>query len=249
MKLNLSGRAVAVILLVNLNTSMAMAAIALDRTRVIYNAGDKAISLSISNENKQLPFLAQSWLTDEQGEKISSPLMVLPPVQRVEPGERSQIKIQALPAAESLAQDRETLFYFNLREIPPRSDKPNTLQIALQTSIKLFYRPQAIVPGEAERLTPWQQQLTLTRRDDRYQIANPTPYFITLVDARHHQKSTTAAGFAPLMIAPRDKAWLGGSLSSLGSEPVLTYVNDYGGRTELKFRCEADRCRAVVEHK
>jgi len=248
MKLILPGGIAAVILLVNLNTSTAVAAIALDRTRVIYNADDKAVSLSISNENKQLPFLAQGWLTDAEGEKISSPLVVLPPVQRVEPGERSQIKIQALPAANLLAQDRESLFYFNLREIPPRSDKPNTLQIALQTSIKLFYRPKSIVPGEAERLTPWQQQLTLTRQDERYQIDNPTPYFITLVDARHYQKSTTAAGFSPLMIAPRDKAWLGGSLASLGSQPVLTYVNDYGGRVELIFRCEAGHCWVVVKN-
>lgn len=247
MKLNLPGCTTVVALLVHLNIPTAVAAIALDRTRVIYNAGDRAISLSISNENKQLPFLAQGWLTDEQGAKNSLPLVVLPPVQRVEPGERSQIKIQALPAAERLPQDRESLFYFNLREIPPRSDRPNTLQIALQTSIKLFYRPPAIVPGDAERLTPWQQQLMLTRLNDRYQIDNPTPYFITLVDARSNQNNTTATGFAPLMIPPRDKSWLGGSLSSLGSAPVLTYVNDYGGRVELKFRCEADRCRVAKQ--
>jgi P pilus assembly chaperone PapD len=48
------------------------------------------------------------------------------------------VKVQALPAAKSLPQDRETVYYFNLREIPPRSDKANTLQIALQTRIKLF---------------------------------------------------------------------------------------------------------------
>ncbi len=32
----------------------------------------------------------------------------------------------------NLPQDRETVYYFNLREIPPKSNKPNTLQIALQ---------------------------------------------------------------------------------------------------------------------
>ena len=118
------------------------AAIALDRTRVIFDGGQQSVSLSVSNQNKQLPYLAQGWLEDEQGNKIQSPLTVLPPVQRIEPGKPSQVKIQALPAAKQLPQDRETLYYFNLREIPPKSNKPNSLQIALQTRIKLFYRPR-----------------------------------------------------------------------------------------------------------
>ncbi len=87
--------------------------------------------------------------------KITSPLIVLPPVQRLEPGKSSQMKIEALPDVK-LPQDRESLFYFNMREIPPKSDKPNTLQIALQTKIKLFYRPEAIAPQQNS--APWQEK-------------------------------------------------------------------------------------------
>lgn len=76
----------------------AQAAIALDRTRVIFDGGVQSVSLSVSNQNKQLPYLAQGWLEDAQGNKIQSPLTVLPPVQRIEPGKPSQVKIQALPA-------------------------------------------------------------------------------------------------------------------------------------------------------
>ena len=130
------------------------AAIGLDRTRVIFDGGKDATSVSITNNNTQLPYLAQGWIEDEAGEKITTPLIVLPPVQRVEPGKQSQVKVQALPAAKSLPQDRETVYYFNLREIPPRSDKANTLQIALQTRIKLFYRPQAIAPSQQDLSTP-----------------------------------------------------------------------------------------------
>ncbi|MYQ00706.1 molecular chaperone, partial [Salmonella enterica subsp. enterica serovar 4,12:i:-] len=55
-------------------TQQAFAAIALDRTRVVYNGGEKSISLSISNENKNLPYLAQAWIEDAQGNKVTSPL-------------------------------------------------------------------------------------------------------------------------------------------------------------------------------
>ncbi|WP_437611683.1 fimbria/pilus periplasmic chaperone [Erwinia sp. V71] len=222
--------------------SDARAAIALDRTRVIYNAGEKAVTLSISNENRQLPYLAQAWLADEQGEKVTSPLIVLPPLQRVDPGEKSQIKIQQLAAVSVLPQDRETLFYFNLREIPPRSDQANTLQIALQTSIKLFWRPQAIVVADAAA-APWQLRLELLQSGTHYQVRNPTPYYVTLVDAQPGQGKPTVADFEPVMIAPYSEAPLGVTVSALGSEPVLTYVNDYGGRPVLHFHCTTGTCR------
>ncbi|CAI1109041.1 MULTISPECIES: fimbria/pilus periplasmic chaperone [Serratia] len=223
----------------------AQAAIALDRTRVIFDGGQNSVSLNISNQNKQLPYLAQAWLEDEQGTKIQSPLVVLPPVQRVEPGKPSQVKIQALPAAKQLPQDRETLYYFNLREIPPKSDKPNTLQIALQTRIKLFYRPAAIAPQQ--NAAPWQEKLTLSKQGDKYQVNNPTPYYITIVDASSKKGAEGVKGFEPLMVPPKGNISLGVSATALGSSPVLTYINDYGGRPPLTFNCSGGSCQVVPE--
>ncbi|CAI0768832.1 Chaperone protein papD precursor [Serratia marcescens] len=225
----------------------AQAAIALDRTRVIFDGGQNSVSLNLSNQNKQLPYLAQGWLEDDQGNKIQSPLVVLPPVQRIEPGKPSQIKIQALPAAKQLPQDRETLYYFNLREIPPKSNKPNTLQIALQTRIKLFYRPAAIVPNRTDMATPWQEQLTLTRQGERYQVNNPTPYYITIVDAGSKKGGEGVKGFEPFMIAPKSQASLTVGAAALGGSPVLTYINDYGGRPQLSFSCSGTSCKVVPE--
>ncbi|MCO7580385.1 MULTISPECIES: fimbria/pilus periplasmic chaperone [Pseudomonas chlororaphis group] len=221
-----------------------LAAVSLDRTRVIFTGGEKSVSLSISNQNSQLPYLAQAWIENEQVEKITSPLVVVPPIQRLEAGGNSQVKIQGLPELAQLPQDRESLFYFNLREIPPRSDKPNTLQIALQTRVKLFYRPAAIAPRAGINEAPWQEKLTLTRQNDRYLVNNPTPYYVTLIGAAPNLKADDIAGFKPLMIAPRDQLDLGVSSTALGDKPVLTYVNDYGGRPQLQFSCAITTCTA-----
>jgi chaperone protein PapD len=223
----------------------AQAAIALDRTRVIFDGDQKSVSLNISNQNKQLPYLAQGWLEDEQGNKIQSPLAVLPPVQRVEPGKPSQVKIQALPATKLLPQDRETVYYFNLREIPPKSDKPNTLQIALQTRIKLFYRPAAI--AVQKNADPAQEQLTLSRQGDKYVVNNPTPYYVTIVDASSKKDGAGVKGFEPFMVPPKGNAPLSVSAASVGSAPVLTYINDYGGRPQLTFSCSGSSCKVVPE--
>jgi P pilus assembly chaperone PapD len=218
------------------------AAIALDRTRAIFNGADKSLSLSVSNQNQELPYLAQAWIEDASGNKVESPLTALPPLQRIEPGVKSQVKIQAVGGENLLAQDRETLFYFNLREIPPKASKPNTLQIALQTRIKLFYRPQAIAITRAGQTNPYQKQLTLTRRGDHYVVNNPTPYYVTLAGARSHQQGESITGFTPIMVPPKGSATLGGNANALGSSPVLTYINDYGGRPTLTFGCDGMTC-------
>ncbi|CAI1595908.1 Chaperone protein papD precursor [Serratia quinivorans] len=240
---------ISALLLSALAAEQAQAAIALDRTRVIFNGDSKSVSLNISNENKQLPYLAQGWIEDAQGNKITTPLTVLPPVQRVEPGAKSQVKVQGLPAANSLPQDRESLFYFNLREIPPKSDKPNTLQLALQTRIKLFYRPKAIAVTNSEAAVPWQEQITLSKQGDKYQVSNPTAYYVTLVDASSKKDGASAPGFEPLMVAPKSKDTLSVSAAALGATPVLTYVNDYGGRPQLTFRCGGASCQVNTDKK
>jgi chaperone protein PapD len=228
-------------------TAQSQAAIALDRTRVVFDGSQKSISLNVTNENKNLPYLAQGWLEDEHGNKINNPLIVLPPVQRIEPGKSSQVKIQALPAAKKLPQDRETLYYFNLREIPPRSDKPNTLQLALQTRIKLFFRPKSIMQARADMATPWQEKLTLSRQGDKYVVKNPTPYYITIVDISKEKGGLSVSGFLPFMIAPEGEMTLDVTLALVGKNPVLTYINDYGARPQLIFNCAEVTCKLLSQ--
>lgn len=226
------------------------AAIALDRTRVIYDGAQKSVSMNVSNDNKQLPYLAQGWIEDEHGKKISSPFAVLPPVQRIEPGEKSQVKVQAMPAVAQLPQDRESLFYFNLREIPPKSTKPNTLQLALQTRIKLFYRPKGIeLSRSAAGDSSVQEKLVLQQQGGSYVIKNPTPYYITIVGVKKSASGAEVQGFKPVMVPPKAEAPMGVSAAAAGSSPVLVAVNDYGGRPELQFTCGGSTCSAKAVKK
>lgn len=53
-------------------------ALTVDRSRLILNQGEKSISLNVTNRNEKDPYLAQGWMEDVDGKKISGPLMVLP---------------------------------------------------------------------------------------------------------------------------------------------------------------------------
>ncbi|MGL6165634.1 MAG: fimbrial biogenesis chaperone, partial [Aeromonas veronii] len=94
MKKLLSYICLAALGMTSLNVS---AAIVLDRTRAVYPGGAKSISLNIKNENQKLPYLAQAWIEDAQGQKISSPFVVLPPVQRVDANQKSIVRIASVP--------------------------------------------------------------------------------------------------------------------------------------------------------
>lgn len=225
----------------SLNTS---AAIALDRTRIIFDGANNSVSMNLTNKNQNLPYLAEGWLETEKGEKINSPFIVLPPIQRIEAGDKSIVKIQANPTVAKLPQDRESLYYFNMREIPPRSKTPNTLQIALQTRIKMFYRPAAVAEMSKKK-KDWQKQIILQENGSGYIITNPTPYYVTLTNFRSSKNGKNVSDIKALMIAPKDSAQLNIKSSILGPHPVMEYIDDYGGRPVVTFDCQGGTCHAT----
>ncbi len=215
------------------------AAIALDRTRAIFPGNEKSISLTVSNENKEKPYLAQAWLEDKNGNKISSPFMVTPPVQRIEPGKKSMVRINALPAAAALPQDRESVYWLSVREVPPKSERPNVLQVALQTRIKLYYRPAAIIP---ERFSRWDNQLILHRVSGGFKIENPTPYYMTVISISGAANKIDH-DFKPVMIAPKSSE----TVKAISTNtPFVTTINDFGGKPTLEYRCSGEICKGIL---
>lgn len=215
------------------------AAISLDRTRAIYEGGSNALVINITNDNKQLPYLAQTWIENDKEEKIETgPLIATPLVQRLEPGDKGLIKISSTPDIDQLPTDRETLYYFNVREVPPKSEDNNVLQIALHTKIKLFYRPQSIL---REGNAIWQDQLVLNKLPNGYKIDNPTPYYITIFGIGGSESDAINSDFDSIMIAPKSSSMIN---SKIYPTPYLSYINDYGGRPTIKFQCQDSRCIA-----
>ncbi|MGX9738683.1 fimbria/pilus periplasmic chaperone [Pseudocitrobacter corydidari] len=237
-----SSKIVATTLLLSAISFSAQASVTPDRTRLIFNESEKSISVTLRNNDPKLPYLAQSWIEDEKGNKISSPLAVLPPVQRIDAMMNGQVKIQGLPDIHALPNDRETLFYFNVREIPPKSNKANTLQIALQTRIKLFWRPKALAKTSLQQ--PWQHKVTLNRNGQSFTVNNPTPYYVIISNASLQKEGDPAAGFSPMVMPPKTSQPLNVKMDVV---PVLTYVNDYGARMPLYFHCAGNACQVDEE--
>ncbi|WP_213033228.1 fimbria/pilus periplasmic chaperone [Acinetobacter sp. ANC 4558] len=227
-------------------STLSHSAITIDRTRAIFNGSQKSMTLIVSNKNNKLPYLAQAWVENSDSQKVSFPFIVLPPLQRIEPGQSNQIRIEASTKINELPQDRESLYYFNVREVPPKSDKPNVMQIALQSKIKLFYRPASLELNSTEMMNnPWQDKLQLIKQNGGVTAKNPTPYYITILSIRQSKTSADAENFEATMISPFSQEALPIKAQWLGSSPAVTYINDYGGRIQMQFQCEINNCNVI----
>ena len=96
---------------------------------------------------------------------------------------------------------------------------------------------------------PWQEKTQLIKQGDQYIIKNPTPFYITIIGAAERKDSPVNQNFKAVMVAPFSEEKLGVPSSTVGSNPVLTYINDYGGRPKLQFKCQANTCQVVPENK
>ncbi|WP_213133178.1 fimbrial biogenesis chaperone [Citrobacter sp. FP75] len=219
------------------------AAIQPDRTRIIFNGNEKASSLKIENQSKQLPYLAYSWIENEKGNKDDTFLVALPPIQRLNPSAISQVRIVKQDKARSLPQDRESLFYFNIREIPPAPENKGSnaiVQMALQSRLKLFWRPAALKKKPGAEV---EHQLKINQQGNTLQVNNPTAYYITLAFFGKDDKSQLS-GFNSEMINPFSSTTLNAG-SYHGNTYVLGYMDDYGGLRLLNVKCHG-QCDLIV---
>ncbi|MEY1196512.1 molecular chaperone, partial [Providencia rettgeri] len=92
-------------LLTLINT--ANAGVIIGGTRVIYNEGNKDVSISVENPDK-IPYLIQSWI-DNIDEKKQSDFSITPPLFRLNTDRTNALRI--FLTENKLPNDRESLFW------------------------------------------------------------------------------------------------------------------------------------------
>lgn len=164
----------------------ASADIVISGTRIIYPQSVKDVVISLENRG-QRPLLVQTWLDDGRDttnpQELKLPFVITPPVSRVDPHKGQSIRITYL--GQPLPQDKESMFWFNALEIPPKAklkegESPNQLQLAFRTRIKLFFRPDGLkgTPGQAVKDLKW----SLQKQNGNYALVaqNSSPWNVSL---------------------------------------------------------------------
>lgn len=191
------------LLLMMVGSTSAIASVIAERTRVIFSEGSTEESLQLVNSNSY-PVAVQVWVDDGDlmatPEKAISSVLVLPPLFRLQPQAQRSLRL-ILSGANKLPVDRESAFWLNVYEIPPKSttkvDDESFVTLALRMQYKVFYRPKSLpAPGETlgKALT-----FTLARSGDSalIKVNNPTPYYASLASLK-----LGSAEALPDMVAP-----------------------------------------------
>ena len=204
------------------------ASMVIDGTRIIFS-GDKKESAVRATNMGETPSLTQVWVDDgrvqNQPEKDAAPFIVLPPIVRIEPGKGQSWRL--VFNGSRLPQDRESLFWFNLLDIPPEPKNGKTdnyVQLAIRSRIKLFYRPAGVAAEKiaAEKALSW----ALAPTGNGLRVSNASSRYITIdsitLNGQKHAVGMVAP-FSSLEIAPK-----GVALRTLPAKFSFTTINDYG---------------------
>ncbi|HDQ6741188.1 TPA: fimbria/pilus periplasmic chaperone [Escherichia coli O128AB:H2] len=192
---------VLLLLLFACHSTVANAAVALGATRVIYPANQKQVLLPVTNNDPASVYLIQSW----QGKKENT-LRIINATNHQLPG------------------DRESLFWVNVKAIPAMEKdqkNENTLQLAIISRIKMFYRPTnlAMAPEEAPAM------LRFRRSGSKLTLINPTPYFITVTNMKAGNSNLPNT-----MVPPKGEVSVDITHAATGDISFQT-INDYGALT------------------
>ena len=230
---------VAVLAITSITAALpATAGVVVNGTRVVYPAAKREVTISLQNAG-QTPSLVQAWLDagdihSKPGES-KVPFVLTPPLFRLDP-----TKVQSLRLVythDPLPADRESLFWLNVLDIPPRAaanaDLPNQLDLAFKHRMKVFFRPPGLAGSAAD--APARLTWKLVSKDGKFtaiQATNPTAYHISLT-----QIVATVGGHAITIKADMVDPFAGRSFDlpdagTAASGAVVVeywYVNDYGG--------------------
>lgn len=185
----------------------AQAGLVLQSTRLVISPNARDVTLAVRNAGSG-PVLAQSWLDDGNADAAPAdmrvPFVLAPAVVRVDPDSGAVLRLSY--TGEPLPTDRESLFYLNILETPPRDpNDTNVLIFQFRSRIKVFFRPPSLRPyvQAAPDLLTWKLQPG-ARGGQALEVSNPTPYYVSFasVDLVAGGKRTELAGG---MVAPFDK--------------------------------------------
>ncbi len=226
-------------------SSSSIADIVISGTRVIYKSDQKSVNVRLENKGNN-PLLVQSWLDtgDDNAEpgSITVPFTATPPVSRIDAKRGQTIKLM-YTASTSLPKDRESVFWFNVLEVPPKPDaekvaNQSLLQLAFRTRIKLFYRPDGLKgnPSEAPLALKWSWSGSEGKASLR--VANPTPYYVSFSSGDLEASGKRYPIDVKMIAAFSDEVMkVTGLNGKANSAKVHFYaINDFGGAIEGNAR-------------
>jgi P pilus assembly chaperone PapD len=199
-------------------------------TRVIYQSKEKEANLSLSNSGEDgVPYLVQSWVSAfDNRDESADEFIITPPLFRLDANSQNILRIIATNA-QNLPVDKESLFLLNVKAIPAMTDEQrsqNVLQIALKTTIKLFYRPAGLKGSLPEAV----EQLQWRVEGGKLSVHNPSGFNVVVSELLINNSASKGI---PEVIKPGSTVTAPIPLKN-SDTLELSYINEYGSTVKAK---------------
>lgn len=193
-------------------------------TRVVFQSKEKEASLALSNSGEDgVPYLVQSWVSPfDNRDDSSDEFIITPPLFRLDAKSQNNLRIIATHT-QNLPTDKESLFLVNVKAIPAMSAEQrnqNVLQIALKTTIKMFYRP-ANLKGTLPQAV---EQLQWRAEGGKLTVHNPSGFNVVVSELLINNSASKGM---PEVIKPLSTVTTPIALKN-SDTLVLSYINEYG---------------------
>lgn len=220
------------------------AGVVLNGTRFVYPSQEKEITIKLINQGKG-PVLVKTWIDSgdmaAQPETIKVPYTLTPPIFRMDADKEMALRLVYTGDA-NLPKDRESLYWLNVVEVPPRpngkkTESRNTLQLAFRYRLKLFFRPEGLsgsAKDAAARLA-WSIGAQDGHGRRVLRVTNDRPYYVSLAEVKlKHGGETIDAGAETIAPLSSQDFVIEKTLEKDASNPVdwsveYRWIDEWGG--------------------
>ncbi|MBE3651674.1 molecular chaperone [Vibrio navarrensis] len=198
-------------------SSYTIAAVAPTNTRYLISSSQEHVNIKVHN-GADKGYIAQVWIEDIEGNKITDTFSLLPSVFKIDAN--GDVLVRLLNKKKSLPQDRESLFYIVVQDVPPNEgNKENSIKIAYRSRIPLYYQPEKITVQNKKSRSGAVDNITWVLEEGVLQANNSSPYYFTIVTIDDEK-------LAGINIIPPFGTYKFESMNSLPKK--YRYVDDFG---------------------
>lgn len=223
--------------------SYSYSGVVVNGTRIIFENGQQEKAVQLNNKDRH-PNLVQIWSDknqpDSSPENADGPFMTNPQIFKMNPQQGQIVRLRFIGQSSELPQDRESLFYLNINEIPAlkASDlEANRLVVSFTNRLKILYRPKGL-QGHA---TDAFEQVNYQIQNGQIRLNNPTNYYAHIAEIKMTQNGRIVQQDKSLMIAPNDQLiWSAKPVANTATEINAVFINDYGARVQKTIKASPE---------